>query len=147
MRKKVKVMESVTLKKSINWERILGSTPKIKNCKIIIFGDNSEKEMTMTRIVKIKIGDQEYILNHYISEELEEIEIKNNRALLLLKLKYDKKNNELNKQLNYDFTEVITYFLVEFFGNRLKDDKEFKDIKEYLNKYEEISLDISENSI
>lgn len=140
-------MESVTLKKSINWERILGSTPKIKNCKIIIFGDNSEKEMTMTRIVKIKIGDQEYILNHYISKEVEEIEIKNNRTLLLLEIKYNKKTKIGTKQVNYDFAEVITYFLYEFFSDKLENDKQFKDIKEYLKKYEEISLDISENSI
>lgn len=79
-------------------------------------------------------------MNHYISKKVEEIEIKNNRTLLLLKLKYDKKNNELNKQLNYNFTEIITYFLYEFFENRLKDDKEFEDIKEYLKKYEENSI-------
>ena len=140
-------MESVTLKKSINWERILGSTPKIKNCKIIIFGDNSEKEMTMTRIVKIKIGDQEYILNHYISKEVEEIEIKNNRTLLLLEIKYNKKTKIGTKQVNYDFAEVITYFLYEFFSDKLENEKQYKEIKEYLKKYEEISLDISENSI
>lgn len=140
-------METVTIKKSINWERILGSTPKIKNCKIIIFGDNSGKEMTITRIIKIKIGDQEYIMNNYVSRESEEISIKNKRSEILLELEYNKTTNKGKKKINYNFTEVITYFLVEFFGNRLKDDKEFKEIKEYLNKYEEISLDISENSI
>lgn len=140
MRKKVRLMESVKIQRKINWKELLGATPIIKNCKIIIFGDNLGKEVTITKILKIKIGDQEYILNHYISKKVEEIEIKNNRALLLLKLKYDKKNNELNKQLNYNFTEIITYFLYEFFENRLKDDKEFEDIKEYLKKYEKISI-------
>ena len=133
-------MENVKIKKSINWEELLGANPIIKNCKIIIFGDNLGKEVTITKILKIKIGDQEYILNHHISKEVEEIEIKDNRALLLLKLKYDKKNNELNKQLNYNFTEIITYFLYEFFGDRLKDDREFQAIKECLKEYEKISI-------
>lgn len=133
-------MENVKIKKSINWEELLGANPIIKNCKIIIFADNLGKEMTLTKILKIKIGDNEYIANHYISKEVEEIEIKNNRTLLLLKLKYDKKNNELNKQLNYNFTEIITYFLYEFFGDRLKDDREFQAIKECLKEYEENSI-------
>lgn len=140
-------METVTLKKEINWKELLGANPIIKNCKIIIFADNLGKEMTLTKILKIKIGDNEYIANHYISKEVEEIEIKNNRTLLLLEIKYNKKTKIGTKQVNYDFAEVITYFLYEFFSDKLENDKQFKDIKEYLKKYEEISLDISENSI
>ena len=140
-------METVTIKKSINWKKILGFAPKIKNRKVIIFSDDSEKEESLTRIVKVKLGNQEYIMNNYVSRESEEISIKNKRSEILLELEYNKTTNKGKKKINYNFTEVITYFLVEFFGNCLKDDKEFKEIKEYLNKYEEISLDISENSI
>ena len=88
-------MESVKIQKKINWKELLGATPIIKNCKIIIFADNLGKEMTLTKILKIKIGDNEYIANHYISKEVEEIEIKNNRTLLLLEIKYNKKTNNL----------------------------------------------------
>ncbi len=133
-------MESVTFKKSINWERILGSTPKIKNCKIIIFGGNLGKEVEITKILKIKIGDQEYIMNNYVSRESEEISIKNKRSQILLELEYNKKTNERKKKVNYDFTEIITYFLYEFFGDRLKDDREFQAIKECLKEYEENSI-------
>ena len=44
------------------------------------------------------------------------------------------------RQLNYNFTEIITYFLYEFFENRLKDDREFQAIKECLKEYEENSI-------
>ena len=140
-------METVTLKKEINWQKILGFAPKIKNRKVIIFSDDSEKEESLTRIVKVKLGNQEYIMNHYVSEETEEINIKNNRALLLLELEYNKKTNDLKKKVNYDFTEIITYFLLNFFGERLKEDQEFQAIKECLKENEIISLEISECSI
>lgn len=140
-------METVTIKKSINWEELLGANPILKNRKVIIFSDDSEKEESLTRIVKVKLGNQEYIMNHYDSREIEQIEIKNNRSVLLLKLNYNKKTEKLVKKVNYDFAEIITYFLVEFFSNRLENDKEFRSIREYLKKYETISLDISETAI
>ena len=132
-------MESVKIQRKIDWQKVFGVSPKIKNCKIIIFGDNSE-EMTITRFLKIKIGDNEYILNNYVSRESEEITIKSNRAEVLLELEYNKKTSEGKKKINYNFTEVITYFLVEFFGDRLKDDQAFQAIKECLKEYEEISI-------
>ena len=139
-------MKTGTIKKEINWQRVLGDDPILKNRKVIIFADG-EKERSITRIVKVKIGSKEYILNQYLSKNIEEIEIKNNRAILLLSLKYDKKKNDLKKEVNYDSTEVIIYFLYNFFKNRLEDDKEFQMVMENLKKYEEMTLQISENSI
>ena len=137
-------METVTIKKSINWEELLGANPILKNRKVIIFSDDSEKEESLTRIVKVKLGNQEYIMNHYDSREIEQIEIKNNRSVLLLKLNYNKKTEKLVKKVNYDFCEIVIYFLESFFEKRLKNDKEFNTMREYLKKYEEISLKISE---
>lgn len=140
-------MESVTLKKEINWDELLGANPKIKNCKEIRFFNELEKQISLTKITKIKVSDQEYIMNYYDSEEVEELQIKNNRGLLLLELKYNKKTGDLKKKVNYDFYKVIIYFLFNFFGERLKDDQEFQDIKECLKENEIISLQISECSI
>ena len=125
----------------------MGFAPKIKNRKVIIFSDDSEKEESLTRIVKVKLGNQEYVMNHYVSKKTDEINIKNNRSVLLLELQYNRKTNDLKKKVNYDFAEIITYFLVEFFSDRLENDKEFRSIREYLKKYETISLDISETAI
>lgn len=138
-------MESVKFLKEIKWEKVLGGKPRIKNRKVIIFDDDSEK--ALTRIVKVKIDNKEYIMNHYNSEKLEEISIKNNRALSLLELKYDKKNNTGLKKVNYEFVEVIAYFLITFFEKRLRNDKEFNSIKKILEEYEEISLEINESAI
>lgn len=140
-------METVTIKKSINWKKILGFAPKIKNRKVIIFSDDSEKEESLTRIVKVKLGNQEYVMNHYVSKKTEEINIKNNRSVLLLELQYNRKTNDLKKKVNYDFAEIITYFLVQFFGERLKADREFQAVNECLKEYETISLEISESAI
>lgn len=140
-------MESVTLKKEINWDELLGANPKIKNCKEIRFFNELGKQISLTKITKIKVSDQEYIMNYYDSEEVEELQIKNNRGLLLLELKYNKKTGDLKKKVNYDFYKVIIYFLFNFFGERLKDDQEFQDIKECLKENEIIFLQISECSI
>ena len=143
---KEEVMETVELKKEINWQKVFGVSPKIKNLKGIFYY-GLENEDSRTRIVKIKIGDQEYILNHYISHKSEEITIKSNRSILLLEVTYDKETNDVKKKVNYDFTEVIVYFLVNFFYKRLENNEKFQGIKECLKEYEEISLEISENSI
>ena len=140
-------METVILKKEINWQKILGFAPKIKNRKITRFFNELEKIEELTQIIKVKVGEKEYILNHYNSNEVEEIQIKNDKSILLLELKYNKKTNDLKKRVNYDFTEIIVYFLFEFFSDRLENDKEFREIREYLKKYETISLDISETAI
>ena len=140
-------MESVRIRKEINWKKLLGGNPIIKNRKEIKFSGELDNSMYLTRIIKVKILEEEYIFNQYISNKSEEIEIKNKKSILLLSLKYDKKNNELTKQVNYHFAEVICYFLVTFFEERLKNDKEFRAIMEYLKKYETISLDISETAI
>lgn len=140
-------MESVTLKKEINWEELLGANPILKNRKEIVFFNHLDKQIFLTRIIKIKISDQEYIMSCYDSEEVEEIQVKNKMSLVLLEVKYYKKKNDLKKKVNYNFAEVICYFLVEYFKDRLENDKEFQAIKKFLEKYEEISLEISENSI
>lgn len=137
-------MESVKFLKEIKWEKVLGGKPRIKNLKEIKFFGELEKQTSLTRIIKLKILDQEYIMNHYDSCEIEQIEIKNNRSVLLLKLNYNKKTEKLVKKVNYDFCEIVIYFLESFFEKRLKNDKEFNTIREYLKKYEEISLEISE---
>lgn len=140
-------MESVKIQRKINWDELLGANPKIKNCKEIRFFNELGKQISLTKITKIKVSDQEYIMNYYDSEEVEELQIKNNRGLLLLELKYNKKTGDLKKKVNYDFYKVIIYFLFNFFGERLKDDQEFQDIKECLKGNEIISLQISECSI
>ena len=140
-------METVTIKKRINWEELLGANPIIKNRKITGFFDELEKESFLTRSIKLKIADKEYIMYQNLSNEFEEIIIKSNRAVLILSLKYDKKKKKVTKKVNYEFAEVIVYFLVTFFEERLKNDKEFRAIMEYLKKYETISLDISETAI
>lgn len=142
--KEVKSMETVTLKKEINWEKILGFAPKIKNRKEIWFFNELGKQISLTKIIKVKIGEGEYILNYYDSEEVEEIEIKNKKSILLLSLKYDKKTGKLKKKVNYNFSEIIIYFLETFFQKRIQNDKEFNSIKKMLEEYSEISLEISE---
>lgn len=144
---KEEVMESVRIRKEINWEKVLGGKPKIKNRKEIKFFGELDNSIYLTKIIKVKILEEEYILNQYISNKSEEIEIKNKKSVLLLSLKYDKKNNELTKQVNYHFAEVICYFLVTFFDKRLQNDKEFIAVKKILEKYSEISLEISECAI
>ena len=140
-------METVILKKEINWQKILGGTPIIKNRKEIKFSGELDNSMYLTRIIKVKILEEEYILNQYISNKSEEIEIKNKKSILLLSLKYDKKTGKLKKKVNYNFSEIIIYFLYKFFKNRLENDKEFQMVMENLKKYEEMTLQISENSI
>lgn len=137
-------MESVKFLKEIKWEKVLGGKPRIKNLKEIKFFGELEKKTSLTRIIKLKILDQEYIMNHYDSSEIEQIEIKNNRSVLLLKLNYNKKTEKLVKKVNYDFCEIVIYFLETFFQKRLQNDKEFNSIKKMLEKYSEISLEISE---
>lgn len=137
-------MESVKFLKEIKWEKVLGGKPRIKNLKEIKFFGELEKQTSLTRIIKLKILDQEYIMNHYDSCEIEQIEIKNNRSVLLLKLNYNKKTEKLVKKVNYDFCEIVIYFLETFFQKRLQNDKEFNSIKKMLEKYSEISLEISE---
>lgn len=141
-------METGTNKKSINWQKVFGSNPCMKNRKEIRFFNGLGEIDYLTKIIKVKIDNQEYIMSYYYGpNEVEEIEIKNNRSVLILSLKYDKKKNDLKKEVNYDFTEVIIYFLYKFFKNRLENDKEFQMVMENLKKYEEMTLQISENSI
>lgn len=137
-------METVTLKKEINWQKILGGNPIIKNRKEIKFSGELDNSMYLTRIIKVKILEEEYILNQYISNKSEEIEIKNKKSILLLSLKYDKKTGKLKKKVNYNFSEIIIYFLETFFQKRIQNDKEFNSIKKMLEEYSEISLEISE---
>lgn len=141
---KRKIMETVTIKKSINWQKILGGNPIIKNRKEIKFSGELDNSMYLTRIIKVKILEEEYILNQYISNKSEEIEIKNKKSILLLSLKYDKKTGKLKKKVNYNFSEIIIYFLETFFQKRIQNDKEFNSIKKMLEEYSEISLEISE---
>lgn len=139
-------METVTIKKRINWEELLGANPREKSKKILIFmGSNSQKYIT--KIQKSLIGSEEYIMIHKIDPQVEEILIKSKRSELLLEVKYNKKTNEGYKKVNYKFYKIITYFLVQFFGERLKADQEFQAIKECLKENEIISLEISECSI
>ena len=136
-------MEAVTLKKEINWQKVLGSNPCMKNEKIQIFmGSDFQKYITKTK--KILVGSEEYIMIHRIDPKAEEILIKTNRSLLVLEVKYNKKTNDLKKNVNYDFYKVIIYFLETFFQKRLQNDKEFNSIKKMLEEYSEISLEISE---
>ena len=145
--KEVKSMETVKIKKSINWKKLLGEDPKIKNRKEIRFFNGLGEIDYLTKIIKVKIDNQEYVMSYYNSYEVEEIEIKNNRAVLLLSLKYDKKNDEGYKKVNYEFAEVIVYFLFEFFKDRLEKDQDFQAIMKELDKYQEFSLEISESVI
>lgn len=139
-------MERVEIKKSINWEELLGANPREKSKKIQIFmGSDYKKYITKTK--KILIGSEEYIMIHKIDPQLEEIQIKNKRTEVLLELEYNRKTNDLKKKINYEFYRIICYFLVEYFKDRLENDKEFQAIKKFLEKYEEISLEISECSI
>ena len=127
-------METVTLKKEINWEKILGFAPKIKNRKEILFVNELEKRDSITKIIKVKIGEGEYILNYYDSEEVEELQIKNNRSLSLLELKYNKQTKKGLKKVNYNFYKVICYFLFEFFSDRLEKDEDFQSIMKELEE-------------
>ena len=140
-------METVKIKKSINWKKLLGEDPKIKNRKEIRFFNGLGEIDYLTKIIKVKIDNQEYVMSYYNSYEIEEIEIENNRAVLLLSLKYDKKNDEGYKKVNYEFAEVIVYFLFEFFKDRLEKDQDFQAIMKELDKYQEFSLEISESAI
>ena len=107
----------------------------MKNRKEIWFFNELGKQISLTRIIKVKIGEGEYILNYYDSEEVEELQIKNNRSLSLLELKYNKQTKKGLKKVNYNFYKVITYFLVRFFEERLQNDKEFQVIIKELEKY------------
>ena len=141
-------METGTNKKSINWQKVFGSNPCMKNRKEIRFFNGLGEIDYLTKIIKVKIDNQEYIMSYYYgSNEVEEIEIKNNRSVLILSLKYDKKKNEGVKKVNYNFYKVICYFLVEYFKDRLEKDQDFQAIMKELEKYQEISLDISETAI
>ena len=141
-------MESLLIKKEINWQKVFGSNPCMKNRKEIRFFNGLGEIDYLTKIIKVKIDNQEYIMSYYYgSNEVEEIEIKNNRAVLLLSLKYDKKNDEGYKKVNYEFAEVIVYFLFEFFKDRLEKDQDFQAIMKELEKYQELSLEISESAI
>lgn len=145
---KRKKMETGTNKKSINWQKVFGSNPCMKNRKEIRFFNGLGEIDYLTKIIKVKIDNQEYIMSYYYgSNEVEEIEIKNNRSVLILSLKYDKKKNEGVKKVNYNFYKVICYFLVEYFKDRLEKDQDFQAIMKELEKYQEISLDISETAI
>ena len=131
-------MESLLIKKEINWQKVFGSNPCMKNRKEIRFFNGLGEIDYLTKIIKVKIDNQEYIMSYYNSYEVEEIEIKNNRAVLLLSLKYDKKNDEGYKKVNYNFYKVITYFLVRFFEERLEKDQDFQAVMKELEKYQEI---------
>ena len=107
----------------------------MKNRKEIRFFNGLGEIDYLTKIIKVKIDNQEYIMSYYYgSNEVEEIEIKNNRAVLLLSLKYDKKNDEGYKKVNYNFYKVICYFLVEYFKDRLEKDENFESIMKELEK-------------
>jgi len=128
-------MESLLIKKEINWQKVFGSNPCMKNRKEIRFFNGLGEIDYLTKIIKVKIDNQEYIMSYYYgSNEVEEIEIKNNRAVLLLSLKYDKKNDEGYKKVNYNFYKVICYFLVEYFKDRLEKDENFESIMKELEK-------------
>ena len=125
-------MESLLIKKEINWQKVFGSNPCMKNRKEIRFFNGLGEIDYLTKIIKVKIDNQEYIMSYYYgSNEVEEIEIKNNRAVLLLSLKYDKKNDEGYKKVIY---KVICYFLVEYFKDRLEKDENFESIMKELEK-------------
>ena len=127
-------METGTIKKEINWQKVFGSNPCMKNRKEIWFFNELGKQISLTRIIKVKIGEGEYILNYYDSEEVEELQIKNNRSLSLLELKYNKQTKKGLKKVNYNFYKVICYFLFEFFSNRLEKDEDFQSIMKELQK-------------
>jgi len=131
---KRKKMETGTIKKEINWQKVFGSNPCMKNRKEIWFFNELGKQISLTRIIKVKIGEGEYILNYYDSEEVEELQIKNNRSLSLLELKYNKQTKKGLKKVNYNFYKVICYFLFEFFSNRLEKDEDFQSIMKELQK-------------
>ena len=88
---KRKKMETGTIKKSINWEELLGANPILKNRKEIWFINELDNEISLTQITRVKIKEKEYSINYYSSYEVEELQIKDNRAILILELKYDKK--------------------------------------------------------
>ena len=128
-------MKTGTIKKSINWEELLGANPILKNRKEIWFVNELDNEISLTQITRVKIKDREYSINYYSSYEVEELQIKDNRAILILELKYDKKKKKGLKKVNYNFTEVICYFLVTFFEERLEKDQDFQAVMKELDKY------------
>ena len=105
------------------------------------------RELPNKEIMKLDIGKSSY---HYLTWKNFRFGsdiIFNNFCYERYPVIWEIKKNDLKKEVNYDFTEVIIYFLYKFFKNRLENDKEFQMVMENLKKYEEMTLQISENSI